>query len=169
MSCQGCKEVLGLRTEQTDGTEFWLVVMNELKTWGSQDVLTTVLDGLKRFPEAIETVYALATVQTCIAHLIRYSLAHASYKKRRPPMRRWESAPEQTSPIIASCWRICSRRTSEVATSLDAGNRDPIAGCLFCSRKRLQETVLDYGVWPTRTYKIRIMPLTHADLPALPF
>ena len=83
VSCQGRKEVLGLWIEQTEGAKFWLGVMNELKTRGLQDVLIVVVDGLKGFPEAIEAVYPQATVQTCIVHLIRYSLAHASWKERR--------------------------------------------------------------------------------------
>ncbi len=37
-----------------------------------------VVDGLKGFPEAIESVYPQATVQTCIVHMIRHSLAPAS-------------------------------------------------------------------------------------------
>ena len=49
-----------------------------LPTW-----LIAVVDGLKGFPEAIEAVFPEATVQTCIVHLIRRSLAYASYKERR--------------------------------------------------------------------------------------
>ena len=37
--------------------------------------LIAVVDGLKGFPEAIESVYPEASVQTCIVHLIRPSLA----------------------------------------------------------------------------------------------
>ena len=83
VSCAGRKEVLGLWIEQTEGAKFWLSVMNELKTRGVADVLIAVVDGLKGFPEAIEAVFPQATVQTCIVHLIRRSLAYASYKERR--------------------------------------------------------------------------------------
>ena len=84
VSCAGRKEVLGMWIEQTEGAKFWLSVMNELKTRGVADVLIAVVDGLKGFPEAIEAVFAQATVQSCIVHLIRRSLAYASYKERRP-------------------------------------------------------------------------------------
>jgi putative transposase len=57
--------------------------MNELKTRGINDVLIAVVDGLKGFPEAIGTVFPLTTVQTCIIHLIRNSLAFVSWKDRR--------------------------------------------------------------------------------------
>ena len=83
VSCAGRKEVLGLWIEQTEGAKFWLSVMNELKARGVADVLIAVVDGLKGFPEAVEAVYPEAAVQTCIVHLIRRSLAYASYQERR--------------------------------------------------------------------------------------
>ncbi len=79
----GCKEILGLWIEQTEGAKFWLRVMNELKTRGLQDVLIAVVDGLKGFPEAINTVFAQTAVQTCIVHLLRYSLTLASWADRK--------------------------------------------------------------------------------------
>ena len=57
--------------------------MNELKTRGLADVLIAVVDGLKGFPEAICTVFPHTTVQTCIVHLIRNSLAFVSWKDRK--------------------------------------------------------------------------------------
>ena len=66
-----------------EGAKFWLGVMNELKARGVRDVLVVVVDGLKGFPEAIEAAFPEATVQTCVVHLIRYSLAHASWRERK--------------------------------------------------------------------------------------
>ena len=83
VSCSGRKEILGLWIEHTEGAKFWLSVMNELKARGVADVLIAVVDGLKGFPEAIEAVFPQVTVRTCIVHLIRRSLAYASYKERR--------------------------------------------------------------------------------------
>src|ERR671921_2622988 len=80
----GSKEILGLWLEQNEGAKFWLRVMNELKNRGVEDVLITVVDGLKGFPEAILAVFPDATVQTCIVHLLRHSLDFVSYKDRRP-------------------------------------------------------------------------------------
>ncbi|VWB98253.1 transposase, mutator type [Burkholderia lata] len=42
-----------------------------------------MVDGLKGFPEAINTVFPETTIQTCIAHLIRDSLDFASWKDRK--------------------------------------------------------------------------------------
>jgi putative transposase len=79
----GTKEVLGLWLEQNEGAKFWLKVMNELKNRGVEDVLIAVVDGLKGFPEAIAAVFPEATVQTCIVHLLRQSLAFVAYKDRK--------------------------------------------------------------------------------------
>ena len=79
----GTKEVLGLWLEQNEGAKFWLKVMNEMKNRGVEDVLLTVVDGLKGFPEAITAVFPETTVQTCIVHLLRHSLDFTSYKDRK--------------------------------------------------------------------------------------
>ena len=79
----GRKEILGLWLAENEGAKFWLGVMNDLKSRGVRDVLIVVVDGLKGFPEAVETAFPEATVQTCVVHLIRYSLAHASWKERK--------------------------------------------------------------------------------------
>jgi transposase-like protein len=82
--CSGYKEILGLWIEQNEGAKFWLKVMTELRNRGTQDILVAVVDGLRGFPEAIESVFPEARVQTCIVHLIRYSLQFASWKERKP-------------------------------------------------------------------------------------
>jgi putative transposase len=80
---EGRKDVLGIWIEQTEGAKFWLRVMTELKNRGVADLLIAVVDGLKGFPEAITAVFPQAQVQTCIVHLIRYSMEFASWKERR--------------------------------------------------------------------------------------
>jgi putative transposase len=81
--CSGHKEVLGLWIEQTEGAKFWLRVMTELKNRGTEDILIAVVDGLKGFPEAITAVFPQAEIQTCIVHLLRYSMHFASWKERK--------------------------------------------------------------------------------------
>jgi transposase-like protein len=81
--CSGHKEVLGIWIEQTEGAKFWLRVMTELKNRGTEDILIAVVDGLKGFPEAITAVFPQAEIQTCIVHLLRYSMHFASWKERK--------------------------------------------------------------------------------------
>src|SRR6478609_3983741 len=57
--------------------------MNELRNRGVEDILIAVGDGLKGFPEAITTVFPLASVQTCIVHLSRYCLSFCGWKERQ--------------------------------------------------------------------------------------
>lgn len=83
VTIHGTKEVLGIWIAQTEGAKFWLKILNELKTRGVEDMLVVCCDGLKGFPEAIETAFPQATVQTCIVHMIRNSLRYVSYKDRK--------------------------------------------------------------------------------------
>lgn len=79
----GTRDILGLWIEQTEGAKFWMKVFNELKTRGTQDILIAVTDGLKGMEQALNAVFPLTTLQTCIVHLIRASLDYASWKERR--------------------------------------------------------------------------------------
>jgi transposase-like protein len=80
----GTRDILGLWIERTEGATFWMKVFNDLKTRGVHDILIAVTDGLKGMPDALEAVYPATTLQTCIVHLIRNSLAYASWKDRKP-------------------------------------------------------------------------------------
>ena len=79
----GLKEVLGLWIAQTEGAKFWLQVVTELKNRGVNDIFIACVDGLKGFPEAIETVFPKTEVQLCIVHLVRHSLNFVGWKQRR--------------------------------------------------------------------------------------
>jgi len=79
----GTRDILGLWIENTEGAKFWMKVFNDLKTRGVADILIAVTDGLKGMPEALATVFAATTLQTCIVHLIRNSLDYASWKDRK--------------------------------------------------------------------------------------
>ena len=71
----GHKAVLGLWLGEHEGAKFWLGVLKDLKMRGLKDILIALVDGLKGFPEALETAFPNTTVQTCIVHLIRHSLS----------------------------------------------------------------------------------------------
>ena len=83
INLDGQKELLGSWIAQTAGAKFWLQVMTELKNRGLQDIFIACVDGLKGFPEAIETVFPKTDVQLCIVHLVRYSLNYVSWKLRK--------------------------------------------------------------------------------------
>jgi len=83
MTMDGLKEVLGLWIAQTEGAKFWLQVVTELKNRGVKDILIACVDGLKGFPEAIESVFPQTVVQLCIVHLVRHSLNYVNWKERK--------------------------------------------------------------------------------------
>lgn len=83
VTIEGLKEVLGLWIAQTEGAKFWLQVVTELKNRGVTDILIACVDGLKGFPEAIESVFPQTEVQLCIVHLVRHSLNYVGWKQRK--------------------------------------------------------------------------------------
>ncbi len=83
VTAHGTREVMGLWIAQTEGAKFWLRVLTELKARGVKDILIACVDGLTGFPEAIESAFPKATVQTCVVHMIRNSLRFVNYKERK--------------------------------------------------------------------------------------
>ena len=45
-----------------------------------KDILIACVDGLKGFPDAINTVYPDTHIQLCIIHMVRNSLKYVSWK-----------------------------------------------------------------------------------------
>lgn len=83
VNLKGYKEVLGMWIAQTEGAKFWLSVVTELKNRGMRDMLIACVDGLKGFPEAIESVFPHTEVQLCIVHMVRHSLNYVGWKERK--------------------------------------------------------------------------------------
>jgi putative transposase len=83
VTVDGDREALGIWWQDTEGSKFWLAVLNDLHQRGVSDVLIACVDGLTGFPDAIEAVFPKAWVQTCIVHQIRASTRYVSYQDRR--------------------------------------------------------------------------------------
>ena len=79
----GFKDVLGIWLEKEEGAKFWLKVITELQNRGLKDMLIACVDGLKGFPEAIESVFPKTQVQVCIVHMVRNSMKFVSWKDRK--------------------------------------------------------------------------------------
>jgi len=79
----GAKQLLGMWVQKTEGAKFWLQILTDLKNRGIEDILIACVDGLKGFPEAINSIYPKTEVQLCIVHMIRNSLRYVSYKDRK--------------------------------------------------------------------------------------
>jgi len=83
VNLDGNKEVLGLWIAKEEGAKFWLKVVTELKNRGVKDMFIACVDGLKGFPEAIESVYPETQIQLCIVHMVRNSLRFVPWKDKK--------------------------------------------------------------------------------------
>jgi len=57
-----------------------LNVLTELQNRGVKDILIACVDGLKGFPDAINTAFPKAQIQLCIVHMIRNSVRYVPWK-----------------------------------------------------------------------------------------
>ena len=101
---EGRKDVLGLWTSNNEGAKFWLGVLTELKNRGVKDILIVCIDGLKGFPQAIESVFPEARVQLCIVHMVRASLNYVNWKERK-----------QVAADLKAIYRASTERQAELS------------------------------------------------------
>lgn len=80
VNMEGQKELLGMWMSENEGAKFWLNVLTELQNRGVKDILIACIDGLKGFPDAINTVYPEAQIQLCIVHMVRNSVKYVPWK-----------------------------------------------------------------------------------------
>jgi len=80
VNMEGHKELLGLWLSENEGAKFWLNVLTELQNRGVKDILIACVDGLKGFPDAINTVFPGAQIQLCIVHMVRNSVKYVPWK-----------------------------------------------------------------------------------------
>ena len=79
----GFKDLLGMYVSQSEGANFWLGVLTDLKNRGVKDILIACIDGLKGFPDAINAVFPETDVQLCIVHQVRNSLKYVASKNQK--------------------------------------------------------------------------------------
>lgn len=72
--------ILGFFVAETEGANFWLGVLNDLKQRGIRDILIACVGGLTGFPDAIKGVFPQTEIQLCIVHQIRNSLKYVASK-----------------------------------------------------------------------------------------
>jgi transposase-like protein len=80
INTDGQKELMGMWIAENEGAKFWLSVLTELNQRGVEDILIACVDGLKGFPDAINTVFPQTHIQLCIVHMVRNSLKYVSWK-----------------------------------------------------------------------------------------
>ena len=83
LNIEGKKELLGLYLSDQEGAHHWLSVLTDLQNRGVRDILIACVDGLKGFPEAIESIYPHTEIQHCIIHQIRNSMKYVASKNQK--------------------------------------------------------------------------------------
>ena len=80
VNMEGHKDLLGIWLSENEGAKFWLNVLTELQNRGVKDILIACVDGLKGFPDAINTAFPETQIQLCIVHMVRNSLKYVVWK-----------------------------------------------------------------------------------------
>ena len=104
---EGHKGLLGMYISKSEGANFWLEVLSDLQNRGVQDILICCIDGLKGFPDTIQSVFPGTSVQLCIVHQIRSSIKHVGSKHQKEFL--WD---------LKTVYGAVSKETAE--TQLDA-------------------------------------------------
>ncbi|WP_261854726.1 IS256 family transposase [Vibrio spartinae] len=83
LNIEGKKELLGIYLSDAEGAHYWLSVLTDLQNRGVKDICIACVDGLKGFPQAIETIYPQTEVQLCVIHQIRNSMKYVASKNQK--------------------------------------------------------------------------------------
>jgi putative transposase len=103
VTCAGERDILGLWAgDGGEGAKFWLSVLTEIKNRGTIDVCIVVCDGLKGLPEAINTVWSQAVIQTCVIHLLRNTFRYASRKY-------WDQIAKDIRPVYTAATEAAAK------------------------------------------------------------
>jgi putative transposase len=116
VNMDGIKEVLGMWTAENEGAKFWLQVVTELKNRGVKDIFIACVDGLKGFPEAIESIFPKTQTQLCIVHMVRHSLNYVSWKQRK------EVVDDLKTIYQASTVELAEKNLNDFAAKGDASH-----------------------------------------------
>ncbi|MBC5639338.1 MULTISPECIES: IS256 family transposase [Clostridia] len=98
---EGYKDILGLWVDEAEGAKFWLGICNDLKNRGVKEILIACMDGLKGLPQAIQTVFPSANIQTCIVHQIRNSIKYIASKDKKSFMKDLKEVYKATTEELA--------------------------------------------------------------------
>lgn len=98
---QGNKEILGMWIGENESSKYWLMVLNQVRDRGVEDILIVSTDNLTGFSQAISAVYPKAEIQKCIIHQIRNSTKYVSYKDIKELMKDLKEVYKASTQEIA--------------------------------------------------------------------
>ena len=140
---EGRKDVLGLWTSANEGAKFWLQVLTEIRNRGVKDIFIACVDGLKGFPQAIETMFPQAQVQTCIVHLVRASLNYVGWKERK-----------QVAADLKTVYRAATAEEAEQRLTQFAAKWDNRFASIAALWRRQWPQVIPFFAFPPEIRKV---------------
>lgn len=143
VNSRGIKELLGMYISESEGSRFWLQVIEDLRNRGVRDILIACIDGLNGFSEAVKDVFPKTEVQTCVIHQIRNSFKYVASKDSK-----------QFMEDLRTVYRALSK--SEAEDNLDTieskwGKKYP---AVFSSWRKNWETLSTFFSYPQEIRKV---------------
>lgn len=118
-------------------------IVTELKNRGVSDIFIACVDGLKGFPEAIETVFPQAQVEFCIVHLVRHSLNYVGWKQRK-----------EVAADLQTIYRAATREEAEVRLSELAQKWDAQLPTISKSWRASWERITPFFAYPADVRRV---------------
>lgn len=143
LNLEGKKDVLGLYLSESEGANFWLSVLTDLRNRGLKDILIACVDGLTGFPDVINSIYPQTEVQLCVIHQICNSIKYVASKHHKAFM-------ADLKPV----YRAVSKEAAETALDeLDAkwGQQYPV---VIQSWRRKWDNLSAYFRYPESIRKV---------------
>jgi transposase-like protein len=180
VNLRGEREVLGLWAgDGSEGAKQWGAYLTELRNRGVGDVMIVCCDGLAGLPAAIEATWPLATVQTCVVHLVRNSVRYvtrADYKAVCDDLRKVYTAPTldgaetrwleftetwgQKYPAVVGVWeRAWEQFTPFLAFPAEVRRLMYTTNSIEALNSRFRQAVRRRGHFPTEQSALKVLYL----------
>jgi len=126
---EGQKDVLGLWASANEGARFWLSVLTDLKNRVVKDMRIVCVDGLKGFPQAIETVFPLAQMADFDAVVVAHTTTSPCWNAPTSSIGGWASlrAPRPTEPGRAGTLPAAASQAARTLPTAPHGHHNLVA------------------------------------------
>lgn len=181
---EGHKDLLGMYIAHSEGANFWLSVLTDIQNRGVKDILIACVDGLKGFPDAIQSVFPDTTVQLCIVHQIRNTIKYVGSKHQKDFLKDLKTVYQAVSkeaaetaldkldgkwneqyPIVIKSWRENWDRLSNYF-QFTAGIRKLIytTNAVEGYHRQIRKVTKNKGVFPNDTALEKLVYLAYRNI-----
>jgi len=121
----GKKDILGMWIGESESKHFWMQIFDEVKTRGVEHIFFISMDGVSGLEEGAKEIFAEATIQRCIVHLMRNSIKYIpskDYKAYTSDIKKVYTAPSLNAANLA--FEKCKERWSAYPSAIDVWKRN---------------------------------------------